>query len=117
VPAPFVENAAFFPQGGFSSFVKDQVTMGVWVHFWVFNSIPLIFLPVFVPIPYSYLFVCFVLFCFVLFCFVLNHQSSLIQLVIRDGDSPRNTFIVDNSFCYAVSFCCCCSKSILEFPF
>jgi hypothetical protein len=30
--------------GGFSSFVKDQVTIGVWAHFWVFNSIPLIYL-------------------------------------------------------------------------
>jgi hypothetical protein len=49
-PAPFVENAVIFPLDGFSSFVKDQVTIGVWVHFWVFNSIPLIYLPVTVPI-------------------------------------------------------------------
>jgi hypothetical protein len=33
----------YFPLDGFSSFVKDQVTIGVWVHFWVFNSIPLIY--------------------------------------------------------------------------
>ena len=31
-PAPFVENAVFFPLGGFSSFVKDQVRIGVWVN-------------------------------------------------------------------------------------
>jgi len=31
--APFVENALFFPLDSFSSFVKDQVTVGVWVHF------------------------------------------------------------------------------------
>jgi hypothetical protein len=30
VPAPFVENAVFFPLDGFSSLVKDQVTIGVW---------------------------------------------------------------------------------------
>ena len=42
--APFVENAVFFLLGGFDSFVKDQVTMGVWVHFWVFISAPLIYL-------------------------------------------------------------------------
>jgi hypothetical protein len=42
---PFVENAVFFPLDGFSSFAKDQVTVGVWVHFWVFNSVPLIYLP------------------------------------------------------------------------
>jgi hypothetical protein len=41
-PAPFVENAVFFPLDGFSTFVKDQMTIAVWVHFWVFNSVPLI---------------------------------------------------------------------------
>ena len=39
MPAPIVENAVFFPLDGFSSLVEDQVTIGVWVHFWVFNSI------------------------------------------------------------------------------
>ena len=43
MPAPFVENAVFLPLDGFSSLVKDQVIIGVWVHFWVFNSIPLIY--------------------------------------------------------------------------
>ena len=36
----------FSPLDGFSSLVKDQVTIGVWVHFWVFNSIPLVYLSV-----------------------------------------------------------------------
>jgi hypothetical protein len=53
-PAPFVEDAVFFPLDGFSSFVKDQVTIGVWVHFCVFNSIPLIYLSVTVPVPCSF---------------------------------------------------------------
>ena len=42
MPATFVENAVFFPLDGFTSLVKDQVTIDFWVHFWVFNSIPLI---------------------------------------------------------------------------
>ena len=46
VPAPFVENAVFLPLDGFSSLVEDQVTIGVWVHFWVFISIPLVYLSV-----------------------------------------------------------------------
>ena len=54
VPAPFVENAVFFPLDGFSSLVKDQVTISVWVHFWVFNSIPLIHLSVTWPVPCSF---------------------------------------------------------------
>jgi hypothetical protein len=41
-PVPFVEDAVFFPLDGFISFVKDQVTIGVGVHFWVFTSVPLI---------------------------------------------------------------------------
>jgi hypothetical protein len=32
-PATFVEDAVFFPLDGFSSFVKDQVAIGVWLHF------------------------------------------------------------------------------------
>jgi hypothetical protein len=30
VPTPFVENAVFFPLDGFSSLVKDQVTLYAW---------------------------------------------------------------------------------------
>jgi hypothetical protein len=33
---------SFFPLDGFNTLVKGQVTIGVRVHFWVFNSIPLI---------------------------------------------------------------------------
>ena len=50
-PAPFVAYAAFFPLDGFNIFVKDQVTIGVWVYFWVFTSILLMYLLVSVPIP------------------------------------------------------------------
>jgi hypothetical protein len=49
--APIVENAAFFPLHGFSSFVKDQVTIGMWVHFWVFSPILFIYLSVTVQRP------------------------------------------------------------------
>jgi hypothetical protein len=51
---PFLDNAVFFPLDCFSFFVKDQVTIRVWVHIWVFNSIPLIYMPVNVPIPYCF---------------------------------------------------------------
>jgi hypothetical protein len=52
--APLVEKVVFFPLDGFSSFVKDQVTIGVWVRFWVFNSISLFYLHVTVPILCSF---------------------------------------------------------------
>jgi hypothetical protein len=79
----FLKMLSFFPLYDFGLFVKDQVTIGVWVHFWVFNFIPLIFLPVYIPIPYRFfvcLFVCL---------FVLYPSCPVIQLEIRDGDSSR----------------------------
>jgi hypothetical protein len=76
------ENAVFFPLGGFGSFVKDQGTIGVWVHFWVFNSIPLTYLPVTVPLPCS-----------------IYHNCSVAQLEVKD-DFTRSSFTVENSFCY-----------------
>jgi hypothetical protein len=83
VPAPFVENAVFFPLDGFSSLVQDQMTIGVWVHFWIFNSIPLIYLLITVPVPCSF-----------------YHSCSVVQLEIRHGDSTRGSIIVENNFCY-----------------
>ena len=44
----------YFPLDGFSSLVKDRVTIGVWVHFWVFNSIPLVYLSVAIPVLCSF---------------------------------------------------------------
>jgi hypothetical protein len=58
VPAPFVENAVFFLLDGFNSFVKDQVTIGMWIHFWVFNSIPLMYLSATVTVPCSFYHYC-----------------------------------------------------------
>jgi hypothetical protein len=45
---------SFFPLDGFSSLVKDQVTIGVWVQFWVLNSIPLVYLSVSIQVPCSF---------------------------------------------------------------
>jgi len=82
-PAPFVENATYFLLDGFGSLVKDQVTIGVWVHFLVFNSISLIYLPVSVLMPYGFYDYC-----------------SVILLEVRDGDSARSSFIAEDSFSY-----------------
>jgi len=60
-PAPFAENAIFFQLDGFGIFVKNQVTIGVWVNFCAFYSIPLVYLSVSVPIPCSFYHYCFVI--------------------------------------------------------
>ena len=35
-----------------ASFVKDKVPLGVWIYLWAFYSVPLIYISVFVPVPY-----------------------------------------------------------------
>jgi len=72
----------FHPLNGFISFANYQM-IGVWVHFWVFNSIPLVYPPISVPIPCSF-----------------YHYCSVILLELRGNDSPRSSFIVEDSFSY-----------------
>ena len=43
----------FFPFDILPSFVKDQLTIGVWVFFWDLCSVPLICMSVFVSVPHS----------------------------------------------------------------
>jgi hypothetical protein len=70
---------SFFHSTGFGFFVEDQVSIGVWVYFWVFSFIPLIDLSV--SVPYG-------------FC----HYCSVVQFEVRDGNSSRSSFIVENFF-------------------
>jgi hypothetical protein len=57
------------------------VTIGVWVYFWVFSSVPLIYLSVSVPIPCGF-----------------YHYCLVVELEVRHGDSTRSSFIVED--CY-----------------
>jgi hypothetical protein len=70
-PAPFIEDAFFFPLYIFGFFVKDQVSVNVWFYFWVFHSIPSINVSVSVPIPCSF-----------------YHYCSVVKLEVSDGHCP-----------------------------
>ena len=35
-----------------ASFVKDKVPIGAWIYLWAFYFVPLIYMSVFVPVPY-----------------------------------------------------------------
>ena len=35
-----------------ASFVKDKVSIGVWIYLWAFYFVPLIYISVFVPVPH-----------------------------------------------------------------
>jgi hypothetical protein len=50
-PSNIVEEAVFSPSYDFGFFVKNQVSIDTWVHIWVFYSVPLVFISVFVPVP------------------------------------------------------------------
>jgi hypothetical protein len=84
---PLLKMLSFFPLDGFSSFVKDQVTIGLWVHFLVLNAILLIYLPVTPTIPFRF-----------------YHYFSVVQLEVWNADYPRSSFIVENNFHYAGFF-------------
>ena len=51
-PAPFIEEAVFAPLYILASFVKNKVSIGAWVYFWAFYLVPLVYISVFMPVPY-----------------------------------------------------------------
>ena len=51
-PAPVVKEIVFFKLYIFASLVKDKVSIGVWIYLWAFYFVPLIYISVFVPVPY-----------------------------------------------------------------
>ena len=51
-PAPLVKEVVFSPLYILASLVKDKVSIVAWIHFWAFYFVPLIYISVFVPVPY-----------------------------------------------------------------
>ena len=50
--APLVKEIVFSPLYILASFVKDKVSIGVWIYLWAFYFVPLMYVSVFVPVPY-----------------------------------------------------------------
>ena len=51
-PAPFIEEAVFALLYVLAFFVKNKVPLGAWGYFWAFCLVPLVYIFVFVPVPY-----------------------------------------------------------------
>ena len=49
---PLVKEIVFSPLYILASFVKDKVSIGAWIYLWAFYFVPLIYMSVFVPVPY-----------------------------------------------------------------
>ena len=47
---PLVKEIVFSPLYILASFVKDKVSIGVWIYLWAFYFVPLIYISVFVPV-------------------------------------------------------------------
>ena len=47
-----IEEAVFAPLYILASFAKNKVPIGAWVYFWAFYLVPLVYISVFVPVPY-----------------------------------------------------------------
>jgi hypothetical protein len=53
-PASFVEETIFFSNAFLGSFVKNQMALDAWACIWVFCSMSLVPMSVFVPIPWCF---------------------------------------------------------------
>ena len=51
-PAALVKEIVFSSLYILASFVKDKVSIGLWVYLWAFYFVPLIYISDFVPVPY-----------------------------------------------------------------
>ena len=51
-PAPLVKETVFSPLYIFAFFVKDKVSIDVWIYLWAFHFLSSIYIFVFVPVPY-----------------------------------------------------------------
>ena len=49
---PLIEEAVFAPLYILASIVKNKVPIGVWVYLWALYLVPLVYIYVFVSIPY-----------------------------------------------------------------
>ena len=47
-----MEEAVFATLYFLASFVKNKVPLGAWIYFWALCLFPLVYISVFVPVPY-----------------------------------------------------------------
>ena len=77
-----------------ASFVKDKVCMGTWIYLWAFYFVPMIYISVFVPVPYC-LYVKRI-------CLTMTLGSKGIQAIefgLITGCIPRCWFVFQRTHC------------------
>ena len=86
-PAPFIKEIVFPPLSILASIVKD-LSIGVWIYLWAFYFVPLIYISVFVPVPYC-----------------LDDCGFVIELEVRQVDSSSSILLSQDCFGYSRFFC------------
>ena len=66
-----------------ASFIEDKVSIGSWFYLWAFYSVPLIYISVFVPLPYC-----------------LDDCGFVVESEVRHVDSSSSILISQNYFGY-----------------
>ena len=65
-----------------ASFVEDKVSIGVWIYLWAFCFVPLIYMSVFVPVPYC-----------------LDDSGIVVEPEVRQVDSSSSVLSQDGFGC------------------
>ena len=68
--------------------VKDKVSIGVWISLWAFYFVPLIYISVFVPVPYC-----------------LDDCGFVVEPEVRQVDSSSSILLSQDCFGYLSFFC------------
>ena len=82
-----LKRLVFSPLYILASFVIDQLTIAAWVYLWAFYPVPLIYVSVFVPVPYC-----------------LDYCNFVVQSEVRESDSSSSVFFPQYCFGYSGSF-------------
>ena len=86
-PAPLVKKVVFFPLYILALFVEDKVSIGMWIYLWAFYFVPLIYISVFVPVPYC-----------------LDDCGFVVEPDVRQVDSSRSILLSQDYFGYSRFF-------------
>ena len=86
-PAPLVKEIVFSLLYIFASFVKDKVSIFVWIYLWAFCFVPLIYMSVCVPVPYC-----------------LDDCGFVVEPEVRQVDSSSSILLFRDCFGYLKSF-------------
>ena len=95
-PVPLVKEIVFNPLYILASFVKDKVCIGAWVYLWAFYFVPLIYISVFVPVPYC-----------------LHDCGFVVEPEVGQVDSSSSILLSQDCFGYSRFFCS--STQIVKF--